>query len=283
MGKALHRIWHNLEILSQWQRTLVKCALFLIILLFVLFPNPALVIDQIGAYLNTEALFETTFPEMSTINARIDSLLPKDYSFQDEYKTIVRFVYDNIHYKFDWDNWTNAEYWPPASKVWRRGNEDCDGQAILAVAIFRSRGYHNADIVGSMQHLWIRVNGKELMGPDTEKLIIVEEGKKKFSLPSAHHMLEALAGYVSSFPKFRIFIVLVSLLGLLYHPANNLKRLTMLLLVLLAGFSLLIDWAHGVGFYRKMTVNFSLIAGWLFILVSYLFAALSKRAPDTAD
>ena len=77
--------------------------------------------------------------------------------------------------------------------------------------------------------------------------------------------------------------MLVSLLGLLYHPANNLKRLTMLLLVLLAGFSLLIDWAHGVGFYRKMTVNFSLIAGWLFILVSYLFAALSKRAPDTAD
>jgi hypothetical protein len=283
MGKALLRIWNNLANISRLRRTIIKSVIFLVVLLFVLFPNPALVFEQIEAYVNTEMLFETNFPEMSIINARIDSLLPPNYSFEDEYKVIVRFVYDNIHYQFDWDNWANSEYWPSASKVWRRGNEDCDGQAILAVAIFRSRGYRNADIVGSMQHLWIMVNGKELMGPDTEKLVVVENGKKQFRVPSWHHMLETAATTVDYFPKFRIVILLITLLGLLYHPAKNLKRLLALVLSTLVGFTLLVDWAHTVAFYRHLTLGPNLIIGSLLILASLVFALLSKSEKEPAS
>ncbi len=280
MGKALQRIWNNLAGYTRAQRSIIKSVLYFFILLFVLFPNPALVIDQIGAYLNTEALFETGFPEMATINAQIDSLLPADFTFQEEYEAIVRFVYDNIHYEFDWDNWANSEYWPPASKVWRRGREDCDGRAILAVAIFRSRGYRDADIVGSMQHLWIQVNGKELMGPDKEKLVVVQDGKKQFRMPSWHYMLETLAVQLNYFPKFRIVILLLALLTLLYHPAQKLKRLLALLITAMLGFTLLVDWAHEVEFYKQLTFSAGLMIGSLLILASLAVAILSKNSPE---
>lgn len=277
MPKAAKRIWHNLANSSPVQRTLIKLALYLIFFLFVLFPNPSLVFEQISAYLNTETLFETTFPEMATINARIDSLLPENPTFQDEYKAIVRFVYNNIHYEFDWDNWANSEYWPSASKVWRRGREDCDGQAILAVAIFRSRGYKNADIVGSMQHLWIRVNGKELMGPDTEKLVIVQDGKKHFHLPSWRYTLETVAMQLNYFPKFRIAILLIVLLLLLYHPASNLRWLLTLAVINMLGFFLLIDWAHNVEFYHKLTFSANLFIGVVLILAPLIAALFSTK------
>ena len=277
MAKAAQRIWYNLANRSPVQRASIKFALYLIFLLFVLFPNPSLVFERISAYANTDALFETSFPEMATINARIDSLLPENYTFQDEYKAIVRFVYDNIHYEFDWDNWANSEYWPSASKVWRRGREDCDGQAILAVAIFRSRGYKNANIVGSMQHLWIRVNGKELMGPDTEKLVVVQDGKKHFRMPSWRYTLDTVAMQLNYFPKFRIAILLITLLALLYHPASNLKWLLSLTVTAMLGFFLLIDWAHNVEFYHKLTFSASFFIGAALILAPFIAALFSKK------
>lgn len=278
MPKAAKRIWHNLANGSPVQRILIKLALYIIVFLFVLFPNPSLVFEQITAYTNTEALFETSFPEMATINARIDSLLPENPGFQDEYKAIIRFVYNNIRYQFDWDNWANSEYWPSASKVWRRGREDCDGQAILAVAIFRSRGYKNADIVGSMQHLWIRVNGKELMGPDTEKLVVVENGKKHFHLPSWRYTMETMAVQLNYFPKFRIAILLIILLALLYHPASNLRRLLTLSIAAMLGFFLLIDWAHNVEFYHRMHFSASFFSGVLLIVAPLAAALFAKKS-----
>ncbi len=275
MVKALHRLWNNLALLGRAQRSLIKGIIYLFILLFVLFPNPALVIDQVGAYLNTEALFETGFPEMAGINAQIDSLLPDDYNFQQEAKVITRFVYDKIAYEFDWDNWANCEYWPSASRVWRRGREDCDGQAILAVAIFRSRGYRDADIIGSMQHLWIQVNGKEMMGPDKEKLVVVKDGKKQFHTPGWRYMLETTAVQLNYFPKFRIVILLLALLTLLYHPAQSWKRLLILHIVAMLGFFLLLDWAHKVEFYRHLTFSAGFFTGSLLILASLVVAILS--------
>ncbi len=274
--KKLAALWTWLASRSFTIRFLIKLLIFLIILMIVVSPNPVLNVKQIAAYTNTEALF-APFPELETINAEIDSLLPEDYTFKDEYNTIVRYVYQHVPYQFDWDNWVNAEYWPSAQQTWERGKEDCDGRAILAVAIFRSRGYADANIVGSMRHLWIKVAGQEGMGPDTEKIMVVEDGRKKMRMPPISYLLEAFANQLYYYPECRMAVIVLSLLVLIYHPTKNLKLLLAILLVALLGFMMILDWADYVSFYEEMTIKFNFILGSLLLVLATLAALFSKR------
>ncbi len=271
------RWWDALARLAPVPRVVIKLVLFGLVVLFVSLPNPVLTVKQLQAYLNTEALFDSEFPEMQQINTKIDSLLPPDYTFEQEYRTVVRFVYDHIKYEYDWDNWLNSEYWPNAHEVWQRGREDCDGRAILAVAIFRARGYADANIVGSMRHLWIRVGDNELMGPDKEKLVVVEDGKKTFLMPSLTYMLEAMAGHVFTFPTSRMIAILMVFLLMLLHPVKNAKLILSVLLVGVFGFLLILDWAKYVTFYDRVTFTASFVFGTLLLLAAVLIAMFSKK------
>ncbi|MBN1561352.1 hypothetical protein JW998_13950 [candidate division KSB1 bacterium] len=268
-------LWHWLSRRSFSVRMILKTLIFSFVFIFVTFPNPVLTFKQVNAYLHTEALFDTDL-ELAAINAKIDSLLPADYTLQDEYKTIIQFVYQRIPYKFDWDNWGNSEYWPSASETWRRGYEDCDGRAIVAVAIFRSRGY-DANIVGSMKHLWIKVGDQELMGPDREKIMVMDQGRKKMQMPSFVYMLEAMAMQLYYYPIFRMILILLTFLILLYHPAANVKLFLGLALVAIIGFSLILDWANAVSFYQEMKITAGFILGAILLLTSFILAYFSQR------
>ena len=275
--KKLAKLWDWLSRRSFVSRFFLKLFLFTFVFLLVTFPNPVLNIKQINAYSNTENLFDTDFPELDVINTKIDSLLPDEYTFQDEYKTIIQYIYQNIPYRFDWDNWGNSEYWPSAAETWRRGCEDCDGRAILAVAIFRSRGYKDANIIGSMKHLWIKVGDREMMGPDTEKVMVMQDGRKKMNMPSLSYMLEAMASQFYYYPIFRMMIILLTLLVLIYHPAKNIKRLLVLSLAAIVGFVLILDWCSYVSFYEDMKIKAGAIIGSLMVLASFILAFFSRR------
>ncbi len=272
--KKLITVWDWLAERSMTIRFGIKLFVFLVVLMIVVSPNPVLNVKQISAYLNTEKLYQS-FSDLETINADIDSMLPEDYSFKDEYNAIVRFVYQHIPYQFDWDNWSNAEYWPTAEETWKRGREDCDGRAILAVAIFRSRGYADANIVGSMKHLWITVNGHEGMGPDTEKVMVVQDGRKKMRMPSIHYLLEAAASQLYYFPIFRMAIIVLTILVLAFHPTKNIKLLLGILLVSMIGFMMILDWAHYVSFYEEMIIKVNFVVGSLLVLLSLILALFS--------
>ncbi len=274
--KKIIAMWDWLAGRSTGIRFMLKFVFFLFVLMIVVSPNPVLNVKQISAYINTEQLFQS-FDDLKTVNATIDSMLPEDYSFKDEYNTIVRFVYQHVPYQFDWDNWSNAEYWPSAEETWKRGREDCDGRAILAVAIFRSRGYTDANIVGSMKHLWIKVNGQEGMSPDTEKVMVVQDGRKKMRLPSMVYLLDALASQLAYFPIFRMAVIVLTVLILAFHPTKNLKLLLAILLVSMIGFMLILDWSHYVSFYEEVVIKANLVIGFLLMTSAFLCALFSKR------
>ena len=99
--KKIAKLWSWLSHRSFISRLIIKLLLFLFVFLLVTFPNPALNIKQLNAYRDTESLFNTDFPELDHINAEIDSLLASEHTFEDEYKTIVRYVYEKIPYQFD--------------------------------------------------------------------------------------------------------------------------------------------------------------------------------------
>jgi len=253
-------------------RLIVKFGLFVLLFLVITMPNPWLTVKQIAAYIDIEALLNPDFPQMKEINAAIDARLPLHSTFNEEYQTIVKFVYDSIRYEFDWDNWQNSEYWPSAVDVWQRKREDCDGRAILAASIFRSRGYSDATVVASLRHLWIKVGNQELMGPDKEKLMIVEKGKKHFLLPSLNYMLESFADQLYYYPLSRMVLILCGSLILLFHPHKS----SILFLTLLAtanfGLILIVDWSRYVSYYGQMKLTLGFIAGSLLMFASIVTA-----------
>jgi hypothetical protein len=253
-------------------RSIIKFGLFALLFLVITMPNPWLTVKQVVAYMDIEALLDPNFPEMKEINSAINVRLPQHSTFNEEYQTIVKFVYDSIRYEFDWDNWRNSEYWPSAKQVWQRKREDCDGQAILAASIFRSRGYSDATVVASLRHLWIRVGNHELMGPDKEKLMIVEKGKKHFLLPSFNYMLESFAGQLYYYPLSRMVLILCGSLLLLFHPHKSIILFLALLVAANFGLILIVDWSRSVSFYDDMRLTIGFLVGCFIILTSIVMA-----------
>lgn len=277
MIKAVKNIWNRLARQKRGLRWTIKTAIFLTAVLLITMPNPLLTVRQLQAYLNTEALFDPNFPEMQKINAAINAQLPKNSTFAEEYKTIVRFVYDSVRYEFDWDNWLNSEYWPSAWQVWQRRREDCDGRAILAVSIFRSRGYADANVVGSLRHLWIKVGDHELMGPDREKTMVVRDGKKRFLLPSWTYFLSSIAMQFDYFPLTRMMLMLSIFLVLCFHPSRNLPLFAAVSVAAFFGLMLIIDWARYVSFYERTVVTFGFVFGSVLLMAAVVSALAARK------
>lgn len=227
-----------------------------------LFPHPILFVEQIENYFEIAPLIQTDFPELKIINQEIDDLLlGKERSPQQEFLMVQYYVYRHIRYAYDWETWGNLDYWPTAQQVWERQQEDCDGRAILAASILRSRGFESAQIVGSLRHIWVDVDQYELMGPDTEKNMTREGEKLVVTLPSLSLLLGTIAIYIADFPAIRHLILFFTLMILLYHPNKNLTRFLGMTTTGLVGFLLLNDWARQAMKLDIMPLNSNLIVG----------------------
>src|SRR5882762_8266299 len=84
------------------------------------------------------------------------------------------------------------EYWPTAEEVWQRRQEDCDGRAILAVSILRSRGYQSARLAISLDHMWAEVNCREKQPEMPAEIVSILHPDSRFSAaleakPTANH------------------------------------------------------------------------------------------------
>lgn len=233
------------------KRVSLKLALLAGVVLFALYPNPVLLIRQVGHLLNMEALIQPDLPAMPDINRAIDQLIATNTPALTEFKAVERFVYRRITYQYDWHGWWNLDYWPTAAEVWERQREDCDGRAVLAASILRARGHADARLVANLQHVWVAVGTNELMGPMVDKNFRREGGKlvdgklvgakTVITLPSLKTLLDSLA-MTCKFPAWRVVLMLVTLLALVFHPAADTGRFAMLCAVLLAGYAVFLDW-----------------------------------------
>ena len=177
------------------------------VLFFILNPNPKRFAQQVQHYFQSELLIQENFPGIEEINREIDALLPPNATLREEFSAIQNYVYQHIAYEYDWDNWGNIDFWPRAELVWARQREDCDGRAVLAASILRSRGFHSATLAGSIRHIWVQVDQQELMDPDAEQNVRLDGGKLAVSLPSPQLLLESTALYVADFPTIRNLIL----------------------------------------------------------------------------
>ena len=123
------QFWCWLENQRPLKRVSLKLALLAVVVLFTLYPNPVLLLRQLGHYLDTESLIQPHLPAMPEINREIDQLIATNAPALTELKAVERFVYRRIAYQYDWHGWWNLDYWPTAAEVWERKREDCDGRA----------------------------------------------------------------------------------------------------------------------------------------------------------
>jgi len=233
--------WRWLETQRPLKRAGLKLALLAVFVLFALYPNPVLLVRQVGHLLDMESLIQPNLPAMPEINRDIDQLLATNVVPLTELKAVERFVLRRISYQYDWHGWWNLDYWPTAAEVWERQREDCDGRAVLAVSILRARGHQDARLVANLQHVWVAVGTNELMGPMADKNFRREGGKTIVTFPALKTLLDSLA-MTCKFPAWRVVLMLVTLLALVFHPSADTGRFAMLCAVMLAGYAVFLDW-----------------------------------------
>ena len=270
-------LWERVANFRFVWRLIVKLAIFFIFLLVILYPNPVLLVKQIHNYLDMESLIQPDFVGIETINRELNAIIPSEVSPQKKFLAIEQYVYQHIQYEYDWDNWGNIDFWPTAEQVWKRQREDCDGLAILAASILRSRGFKTATLVGNMRHIWVNVDQWELMGPDQEQNIRPEGGKTIVTLPSFNLMFGAMAIYVADFSTIRNLMLFFVMLVLCYHPRKNFTQFLSMTIVGLVGFILLKDWAQEMTNNHTVSVNINFISGWGLLCISILFSLFAKK------
>lgn len=272
-------LWNRLAALPVVGRIVMKWIIFIVVVVGVLFPNPFIFVEQIQNMLDMERLIQPDFKGIDDINREIDQLLDGETTRGEEFRLIQRYVYRHIPYSYDWHQWGVVDYWPVAEKVWESRTEDCDGRAVLAVSILRSRGFESAHLVASLRHMWVAVDDVELMGPDSEKSIKKEDGRTVISLPSITMFLKGYAFKLGEFPATRSAVILLTLLVLLYHPCRNLTGLLGTMLVGLSGFIMLLEWGRKFVWEEELLFDFNFILGNVLIGVAILTAVgMARRA-----
>lgn len=275
------RCWSWLAQQRPLKRVGLKLALLAAVGLFALYPNPVLLVRQIGHLLDLESLIQPDLPAMPEINRQIDRLIATNTVALTEFKAVERFVLRRISYQYDWHGWWNLDYWPTAAEVWERQREDCDGRAVLAVSILRARGHHDARLVANLQHVWVAVGTNELMGPMTDKNFRREGGKMVdgklvgaktvVTLPSLKTLLDSLA-MTCKFPAWRVVLMLMALLALAFHPATDRGRFAMLCAGMLTGYVVFLDWCVRRVDRDAQDFDWNLPCAVLLILSSFVLA-----------
>jgi hypothetical protein len=278
-------MWMRLARLPLAWRLLVKWAVLGLVTLFALYPQSVFLVRQIQHLRNIEALIQPDLPEIAVSNREIDAKLNPEEMRKDELRAVERYVYEHIRYEYDWFNWGNVDYWPTAAEVLERKREDCDGQAVLAASILRARGFKTAHLVANLQHVWVAVDGSELMGPQKDKNYRRIGGKTVLTLPQWRTVL-AGTSMICKFPALRSLLILAAALVLAYHPCRNLTGLLAVFTVALVGFILLLDWGNRFDA-RAQTLVLGPLIGSVVLLACALAGALlaerflSRKSPLT--
>ena len=269
-------MWPRLARLPFIWRLLVKWILLLFVILFALYPHPGLLFKHVQHLRNIESLIQPDLPEIAVINHELDAHLNPNGSRKDEFRAVERYVNQRIPYQFDWFNWGNLDYWPTTQEVLERNTEDCDGRAVLAASILQARGFKTARIVGNIDHVWVTVDGAELMSPQPDKNYTHAGAKARVSLPQLRTWLRA-ASKICKFPAVRSLLILAAVLVLAYHPCRNVTGLLAAAVVLLIAFALMVDWASRFNSRDPHPVSLQLVISFMLALGSVIFALCADR------
>ncbi len=224
----------NARALARWP---VKWGLFAAVTFFVLFPKPGLLLRHIRHMEQMESLPDPAEPALEPLKARFDEFLAsRGIETSDPQMLLVEvntFVRREIPYSWDWDTWGVAEYLPTLAEVIEKGREDCDGRAVLAAALLRSKGIP-AELVADTRHMWVCTPVGETMDPLGPPIIQSEGGHLSVRWSGLIDLGPPAFG-ISVFPLGRELIILLTGWLLLLPPRVDRRSALLALGLLLQG------------------------------------------------
>jgi hypothetical protein len=214
------RWWTRLQKARFWVRVPVKAGLFAAVVFIVLFPYPRMFWRHVQHLRHLDRLTDPSDPALGPVRQEFDAYLQSAGTQPAESRQlrgeVERFVYHRVPYAWDWDNWGVADYIPTVGEIVAKGREDCDGRAVLAVALLRSYGVQ-AELAADPRHVWVRTPDGDCMHPLGPP--VFEQGPAGMSVRWRGLINVApLAFGVSVFPLSRELIVLLAAWLLLLPP-----------------------------------------------------------------
>ncbi len=202
----------------------------------VLYPNPVVFIRHLKHLRQIDRLTDPHDPALAAVSAEFEKLHHTDNFSGDNARALLpaveRFVYLRIPYSWDWQTWGAADYLPSLSEMLAKGREDCDGRAVLAAALLRSRGV-SAQLVGDPRHIWVRTPMGDVMQP-------LGTPAFRFDVDGFHVRWLALldpgppAFGIAVFPFERELIILLAAWALLWPRGMGWKAAVLVLILMLA-------------------------------------------------
>jgi len=216
--------------LPWYYRVPIKCLILAMVVLFVLFPDPRLLIRNVRHISNLNAMIDEKDPDLRQWLAEFDayqaSLAPVPTQPAQTQRAVERFVYSHVPYQWDWELYGAADYMPTVAEMFEFARqrpdgkvyEDCDGRAVMCASMLRAMGY-DARIVTDLQHVWVETPLGPLMGPGmTPALQSSEAGNRTNLAVAGSNALTALSFGMSVFPFWREFVIWAAVVLLSLHP-----------------------------------------------------------------
>ncbi len=233
----MRSVWRRLQFAPLWVRWPIKWSLFSLVVFFVLYPSPRLFVRHLRHIRRLDSLPDPEEPALAEFSRRFDLYLSSAGVDHDDSKPVLEavesFVCREIPYKFDWEVWGVVDYIPSLGEVIAKGEEDCDGRAVLAAALLRARGIEG-QLAGDPRHLWVRTPLGETMNPLGEAAFTADRRGLHVRWPQLLDIGPPAVG-ITLFPLGREIVILVTAWVLLLPPAVGFKRAAIGLFVLLEG------------------------------------------------
>lgn len=243
----------NVPLGRRWYwRVPLKCLLFAIVVIFVLFPNPSRLVRHLSNVASWEALIEPDAPELAMLEQELrtriaalreepegELVAPPSIARRTQ-REIQRLVYERVGYDWDWNLWGCADYMPTIAEIFAKAaesdgqlREDCDGRAIIAASLMRRLGYQPS-LATDLRHVWVETIEGKWMGPGRDKTL--ESSMKGIQYRTTLTNLPIALSYgVAVFPLGRELIILLTLVILASHRRMSRRALALGVLLLVDG------------------------------------------------
>jgi hypothetical protein len=146
--------------------------IFILWILFVLYPNPLNLIISIQRVLNFDA-------DPGVVESMLNDLpsAPVD---------IEKAVLARIPYRYDWELYSMPWYCPTVEEVLERGAGDCKARALVLASVLEVKNI-TYQVHSSPMHIWVDYEGKNETSIENAKVEFYqydpETGKRRFQIP----------------------------------------------------------------------------------------------------
>jgi len=199
----------RLNCLQWFVRLPIKWLIVIVTVFLVQFPYPSLLIQHINRWRNPNDLIEPNAPALEPWVAALTQKMEAAKSPQQALRLVEFYVYENLPYEWDWNNWIIADYLPTVEEALAKKSEDCDGRAVVAASLLARFGY-SPEIVTDFAHVWVRTEHGELMGPGRNKALVATNKGLQLQRGAFGQLLGSVPFGVAVFPFRRELMILLA-------------------------------------------------------------------------